>query len=76
VEYCRRLALLGRRRAEFIGRNRRVGLQKRLQKMEISAWFRLWLESPELFEDWLALRKRTPEFNRLWESESSGLARE
>ncbi len=65
VEYCRRIASLGRYRAELIGRNRKVSLQKRLQKQEIAEWFRIWLETPAIFEDWLAMRKSTEEFRRL-----------
>jgi hypothetical protein len=65
VEYCRKVALLGRRRAEYISRNKRVTLQKRLEKKEIAEWFRIWLETPGLFEDWLAMRKKTAEFKKL-----------
>jgi len=65
VEYCRSIALLGRRRAELISRNRRVGNLKRLQKREISEWFRVWLETPLLFRDWLEMRKKTEDFKRL-----------
>lgn len=68
MSYCREVALRGRRRAEFIARNRRVSLQKRLQKKEIATWFRIWMETPEIFGDWLALRKQTPEFKRLLDS--------
>jgi hypothetical protein len=69
VEYCRQIALLGRRRAEFIGRNKRVSLQKRRQKQEIAAWFGIWLETPAIFDDWLALRKKTEAFQELLQSE-------
>jgi hypothetical protein len=69
VEYCRQTALLGRRRAEMIGRNRRVSHQKRLQKKEIAIWFAIWLETPFLFENWLTMRKKTPEFKKLMQSE-------
>ncbi|MEJ2109187.1 MAG: hypothetical protein P8Z37_04585 [Acidobacteriota bacterium] len=65
VGYCRDIALLGRRRAEFISRNKRVDLHKRLQKREISEWFRVWLETPDLFEDWLEMRKLTEAFKKL-----------
>ena len=65
VEYCKRTALLGRRRSELISRNKRVSLQKRLEKQEIAEWFRIWLETPDLFEDWLAMRKQTEEFKKL-----------
>ncbi len=69
VEYCRRLALLGRRRAELIGHNMRVAAYRRLQKIEIATWFRVWLETPALFEDWLRLRKGSAEFRRLAEAD-------
>jgi hypothetical protein len=71
VEYCRQIALLGRHRAELISRNKRVRLEKRLQKQEIANWFRVWLENPALFDDWLALRKSTEEFQKLSKSEGS-----
>ena len=65
IEYCRLVARLGRRRAELIGRNVRVNANKRIQKCEISTWFAIWLETPDLFEDWLTLRKKSDEFHRL-----------
>jgi hypothetical protein len=67
VAYCRQVALLGKHRAELISRNHRVSLQKRLQKQEMANWFRIWLETPDLFEEWLSLRKNTEEFHRLLE---------
>jgi hypothetical protein len=70
VDYCRRLAALGRQRSELIGRNARVNLQKRLQKKEIAQWFGIWLETPCIFNDWLSMRKSTEEFQKLLESET------
>ena len=32
------------------------------QAKEISRWLTLWLQSPELFSDWLDLRRRSTEF--------------
>jgi len=52
----------GRRRAQMIAGNRRVAAEKREEKEEIRQWFRVWLETPEAFFDWLELRKRSPEF--------------
>ena len=69
-EYCRKIARLGRRRAELISLNKRVRVQKRRQKKEIAAWFGIWLETPEIFENWLALRKQTAEFQELLKAES------
>jgi hypothetical protein len=69
-EYCRRVARLGRRRAELISRNRRVRMEKRKEKREIATWFGIWLETPEIFADWLILRKKTVEYQELLKAES------
>jgi hypothetical protein len=52
----------GRRRAQMIAGNRRVAARKREEKEEIRQWFRVWLETPELFFDWLEMRKVAAEF--------------
>jgi len=56
------VARLGKRRAEMIARNRKVEPQKRAEKEEMSNWFRIWLETPDAFFDWLDVRKKSPEF--------------
>jgi hypothetical protein len=56
------VARLGKRRAEMIARNHKVEPQKREEKLEIASWFRIWLETPDAFFDWLDVRKRSPEF--------------
>ena len=53
---------LGKRRAEMISRNHKVEARKRAEKEEIASWFRIWLENPDAFFDWLDVRKQTPEF--------------
>lgn len=58
------VARLGRRRAEMIARNPRVEAHKRDQKREILEWFRIWLETPDAFFDWLDLRKQSPEYQQ------------
>jgi hypothetical protein len=56
------VARLGRRRAEMIARNHRVDAHKREEKQEIVQWFRIWLETPDAFFDWLDVRKQSPEY--------------
>ena len=56
------VARLGKRRAEMIARNRKVEPQKRAEKEEMSNWFRIWLETPDAFFDWLDVRKKSSEF--------------
>ena len=72
MDYCRHLAVLGRRRAGLISRNPRVSLRKRLRKREIESWFRVWLETPEVFEDWLALRKLPEDYRHLAHPDPTG----
>jgi len=62
AERALEIARLGRRRAEMIARNPKVEPRKRAEKEEIVQWFRVWLETPDAFFDWLELRKQSPEF--------------
>ena len=62
VERVLEIARLGKRRAEMISHNRKVEHQKREEKKEIAEWFRIWLETPDAFFDWLEVRKASPEF--------------
>ena len=62
VERVLNVARLGKRRAEMIARNHKVEPHKRDEKLEVASWFRIWLETPDAFFDWLDVRKQSPEF--------------
>ncbi len=62
VDRVLNVARLGKRRAEMIAHNHKVEPQKRAEKEEIAGWFRIWLETPDAFFDWLDVRKQSPEF--------------
>jgi hypothetical protein len=62
------VARLGKRRAEMIARNNKVDAHKRAEKEEIANWFRIWLETPDAFFDWLDVRKQSPEFQEKFPS--------
>jgi len=62
VERVLEIARLGKRRAEMISHNRKVEGHKREAKQEIAEWFRIWLETPDAFFDWLEVRKTSAEF--------------
>jgi hypothetical protein len=64
VERVLEIARLGKRRAEMISHNRKVEAHKRDEKKEIAEWFRIWLEAPEAFFNWLEVRKAAPEFRQ------------
>jgi len=59
------LALKGKQRAEGLAANPRISPARRAEKGEIASWFRLWLESPGLFFDWLEVRKSSEEFQTI-----------
>lgn len=62
VERVLNVARLGKRRAEMISRNHKVEAAKRAEKEEIASWFRIWLETPDAFFNWLDVRKDSAEF--------------
>jgi hypothetical protein len=62
----RSLLQKGKLRAGSLAANPRVSPEKRAEKREIATWFRIWLETPDLFFDWLELRKASEEFRRLF----------
>lgn len=62
LRLMRELALKGKNRAQMIAKNERVAPEKRAEKQEIGEWFTLWLQNPEIFENWVALRQMSPDF--------------
>jgi len=58
----RELALNQKARAQLLARDDALREQTRAAQTEIAEWFRVWLQTPDLFEDWLELRRRSPEF--------------
>ena len=64
----RSLVIKGKKRAQSIARNPRVNPEKRREKEEIAGWFKVWLEIPDAFFDWLDLRKRSEEFRQVFVS--------
>jgi hypothetical protein len=64
MERVLEVARMGHRRAEMIARNHKVEPEKRAEKEEIMQWFKIWLDTPDVFFDWLEARKSSPEFQR------------
>jgi hypothetical protein len=61
------VARMGRRRAEMIARNHKVEPEKE----EIMMWFKVWLDTPDAFFDWLEARKASPDFQRRFAKRAS-----
>lgn len=66
MSLVRSLLRKGKQRAESLAANPKIRPEKRREKQEIAAWFRVWLQTPDLFFDWLELRKRSEEFQNLF----------
>ena len=58
----RDLALNEKARAQLLARDDTLRESTRVAQTEIAEWFRVWLQTPDLFSDWLELRRRSPEF--------------
>ncbi len=68
LRLVRETALKGKNRARMISRNEKVAPQKRAEKAEIAEWFTIWLQSPEIFENWIALRQSSKDFLERFEN--------
>jgi len=66
---CRDFVKRARLRAQLIASNQKIPNKKRLIKSEIEFWFEIWLTNPDIFIDWLELRKSSPDFLNKFHSE-------
>jgi hypothetical protein len=57
AEDCRRAVRKGKERLKLLLR-RSLAPQKHEEKQELLEWFLVWLEAPQLFPGWLALRRK------------------
>jgi hypothetical protein len=70
LRLVRDAALRGKQRAQMIARNAKVAERKRAEKEEMAEWFAVWLRQPEIFEDWLGLRRGSKDFRERFGEES------
>lgn len=54
---CRRAVRQGKDRLRLILRRPGLSQEKQQEKQEILNWFLVWLETPDLFDSWLTLRR-------------------
>jgi len=50
-------------------RSKILDAAQRDEAREVSQWLTIWLQAPELFSDWLDLRRRAPEFRKTFKTE-------
>ena len=64
LKELREIVMAARKDVAMRGRSKILEVAIREQLKEISEWLAVWLQSPELFSDWLDLRRQSPEFVR------------
>jgi hypothetical protein len=67
LRLIRETAEKGKNRALMIAGNEKVDADKRAEKAEIAEWFTLWMQSPEVFENWVLLRQNSKDFKEKFE---------
>lgn len=72
MSLVRAIVLKGKQRAAQIASNPKVREAKRREKGEIVNWFTVWLQTPDIFFDWLDIRKRSEEFQEMFGGGSGG----
>ncbi len=61
---ARDMAVNGRQAAELLAKDRGLSQLQRAEQAEIAEWFKVWIQTPSLFADWLELRRRSPDFRK------------
>lgn len=64
LKRLREVVAAGHRDTLLIAGSRIVDDGQRAQAKEVSEWLSVWLQAPELFSDWLDLRRRSPDFRK------------
>ncbi len=62
VRLVREAAITAKQQAAETAERTRVDALTRQINAEIAEWFRVWLQTPEIFESWVDLRQRSEEF--------------
>src|SRR3954470_6568461 len=64
LSYLKAIAVQARESAELRSRQENADHLTQFEQGEIAGWFKVWLQTPALFADWIELRKRSAEFSR------------
>ncbi len=65
----RNFVLRQKQRAQLLARDPVLDQAERAKQEEIAEWLRVWLERPDIFDDWLELRRRSPDFRNRFSTE-------
>jgi len=71
LRQLREAALNEKAKAQLLARDGALDDSLRKVQGEIAEWFRVWLQAPEIFDDWLDLRRRSSEFRETFKAQKS-----
>ena len=71
LRQLREAALNEKAKAQLLARDDALDDSLRKVQGEIAEWFRVWLQAPEIFDDWLDLRRRSSEFRETFKAQKS-----
>ena len=71
AQHLRNIAINARQAAESLANDSTLNQTQRDEQTEIAQWLAVWLQTPSLFDDWLDLRRRSPDFRKKFAMEKS-----
>jgi hypothetical protein len=72
LRLLKEISIRGKTRAQEMAVDPRLAEAARAENAEIAAWLTLWLQSPELFENWVALRQNSADFKEKFGAPAEG----
>jgi hypothetical protein len=63
--FARQTAERAKRNAAKLSESSRLSASERAEQQEISNWFIIWLQTPDIFTQWLELRKASPGYRAI-----------
>lgn len=62
-------AVNARQAAQALAKRDQLSRRVRAEQIEIAQWLSVWIRTPKLFNEWLELRQRSPEFRERFATE-------
>jgi hypothetical protein len=66
AQALRSVAIQARKTAQLEARRKSLDESQRNEQIEIAEWLGVWIKTPNLFKDWMELRKRSAEFRGMF----------
>jgi hypothetical protein len=71
LQRARKIVVDARQVVESLAKDRALDQLTRAEQAEIAEWLAVWIQTPNLFREWLELRRRSPEFRNKFLTEKS-----